>query len=171
MGLPNRLLLVTALCAAGCEPPAPEPEIPPLVEPADGDGVTCNRMESTLALHSSVDTLDLDYGGIVFWAFDADSVIWRDDFPQDGDLVFRGWNIHRVGFSQRYSLCMPPGRYVVRAAIDRNHNGWICEPDELWGMTEFVHPLSNEDDARIVLDSVVAPADGCPIEMTLPPVN
>ena len=131
----------------------------------------CNVTTGTVALHASLDSLDLDYGAIIFWVFEQDSVNWVGDFPQTGELAFRGYNIHSIGFPQEFQLCMPPGRYTVRAVQDRDHNGRVCQPGELWGSIDIVHPVSNKDDALLVLDQVLSEEDGCPEETTDLPVS
>lgn len=146
------------------------PAIPALEDPRglrDGEYAPCNLMQGTVAMHPSLDTLDLDIGAVIFWVFKKDSVVYNDeDFPASGELVFRGFNIHRISFPQDYYLCMPPGEYVVRAVQDVNHNGAICEPGETWGSIEITHPVGDPEDARILLDRIVDIDDGCPVEET-----
>jgi hypothetical protein len=122
-----------------------------------------------LRLHASMDTLVLDYGAVAIWAFEQDSVIWRDDFPQDGNLAQREYTLHRLGFPQEYTLCLPPGRYLIRAIIDLNHNGWVCETGELWGSIEnYAHPATTAADLNLTLNRVVSSENGCLGEQTIP---
>lgn len=129
-------------------------------------GDPCSILRSTIGLHASLDTLDLDHGAVIFWVFKEDSVVLNGDFPAGGELAFRGYNIHRIGFPQEYQLCMPPGRYVIRAVQDTDHNGSVCEIGENWGTLTLTHPLSDPVDGRMMLDSIVSEEDGCPVEQT-----
>ena len=158
-------LAASLLLLAGCEEPGPAPEVPVQDEPAD---VGCNRSAGSIELPASMDTLVLDYGAVAIWAWDLDSMVWNDDFPQDGALAQREFTIHRLGFPHAFELCLEPGRYLVRAILDLNHNGWICEPGELWGATEYIHPAADSDDLQIVLDNVLSANDGCLGENTIP---
>jgi hypothetical protein len=171
MTRPLTTVLLGLALLAGCaaEDVQPPPDVPVQVDPrglTTGDQ-PCNLLTSTVALHASYDTLDLDHGAVIFWVFTEESVFYNDgDFPASGDLAFRGFNIHRIGFPQEYQLCMPPGRYVIRAVQDTNHNGSVCELGELWGTRTVTHPLASPEDGRIVLDRRVDEADGCPVEQT-----
>ncbi len=160
------LSLVAGLGLLGCEAPIPEPDVPPGPDvPEPG----CHTATGSLQLHAAMDTLVLDYGATAIWAFEQDSVIWLGDFPQDGILAQREYTLHRQGFPQPYTLCLPPGRYLIRAIIDLNHNGWVCETGELWGSIEdYVHPPATGDELTLVLDSVISDADGCLGEQTIP---
>lgn len=116
-----------------------------------------------------MDTLVLDYGAVAIWAYEQDTVVWQDDFPRDGVVVQREYTLHRLGFPQEYTLCLPPGRYAIRAIIDLDHNGWVCERDELWGaIPNYVHPAASQDDLELVLDGRVTESDGCLGEQTIP---
>ena len=126
-------------------------------------------MRGSLQLHASMDTLVLDYGATAIWAYEQDSVVWLDGFPQDGIVAQREYTLHRLGFPQEYSLCLPPGRYLIRAVIDLNHNGWVCEAGELWGAIEdYVHPAASADDLQLVLNRLVTSETGCLGEQTVP---
>ncbi len=165
-------LSLLALCAAlalasGC-PTAPvvEPEVPPA---PDLSTEGCHTVQGELQLHASMNTLVLDYGATAIWAYEQDSVIWRDGFPQDGNLAQREYTLHRLGFPQAYTLCLPPGRYLIRAVIDLNHNGWVCETGELWGAIQnYVHPAANAEELNLLLDRAVTDASGCLGEQTIP---
>ncbi len=167
----RRSLSRLALCGAvasmlsGC-PTTEQPEVPP------GPDLTeegCHPVQGRLLLHASMDTLVLDYGATAIWAYEQDSVIWRGDFPQDGILAQREYTLHRQAFPQQYTLCLPPGRYLIRAIIDLNHNGWVCERGELWGaIVDYLHPGAAEDDLDLVLNRLVVESSGCLGEQTVP---
>ncbi|MCO4771650.1 MAG: hypothetical protein KDA24_16575 [Deltaproteobacteria bacterium] len=166
------LSLLALAVASGCPTASTSdfnpPEVPVREDPRGltTSGEPCNLTTGTVAMHPSLDTLDLDIGAIILWAFREDTVIYNNDFPASGELAFRGFNIHRIGFPQEYQVCMPPGRYVVRAVQDVNHNGFICELDEYWGSVTIDHPVADPEDARILIDKVVSESDGCPPEET-----
>lgn len=157
------LLLVLVL---GCgETSAPAPEVPERFDPRGltTAGEPCNLLAGTVALHPGLDGLDLDYGPLILWAFESDTVVVNNgDFPAAGVVAFRGYNAHRLGFPQELAACMPPGQYTLRAVLDTNHNGFICEVGEAWGRLDVSHPSAEAP--RLVLDRVITEADGCPVE-------
>lgn len=160
------LLAAGSLGLLACEEPVPEPEVPAA---RDISQAGCHTATGSLQLHNAMDTLVMDYGATAIWAFEQDSVVWLEDFPQDGVLAQREYTLHRLGFPQQYTLCLPPGRYLIRAIIDLNHNGWVCETGELWGSIEnYLHPPAGDDDLKIVLDGVITDTDGCLGEQTIP---
>ena len=162
----RRLAIGAALVLSGCEAPLPAPDVPEGGDTAE-DG--CHTSEGSIQLHASMETLVLDYGAVAIWAFEMDSMIFVEDFPQDGELVLRDYTLHRLGFPHAFDVCLPPGRYLIRAIFDINHNGWVCEPGELWGsIDDYMHPAATGDDLTLTLDSVVQETDGCLGEQTIP---
>lgn len=157
--------LIAAVLVAGCEAELPAPDVPDAPD-VEEDG--CHVSEGKINIHASMDTLVLDYGAVAIWVYEQDSVIWVEDFPQDGDLALRSFTIHRLGFPHSFDLCLQPGRYLVRGILDMNHNGWVCDPGELWGSVEYVHPAATEADLTFTLDQVIAESDGCLGEQTIP---
>ena len=168
----SHALICAAGLLAGCpdeSSPVDPPEVPVLDDPRGltTTGEPCTLLTSTVGIHASLDTLDLDHGAVIFWVFKQDTVVLNNgDFPASGELVFRGYNIHRIGFPQEYQLCMPPGRYTVRAVQDTNHNGQVCEFGENWGTINVVHPISDPSEGYLMLDSILTEEDGCPQEST-----